>query len=231
MVLKNSNSVRRIRIAARQSDLARLQAWDVGSRLVEKFPGLEIEYSFRASLGDQNASDPLWKMPEKGVFTEDFVKDLQEHKVDLVVHSWKDLPIGDRNGTQIVGTLARADMRDVILVRRDRWEAVKSGANASTFTILTSSPRREFNLATTMSWLLPFPASKIEFRFKPVRGNILTRVKKLFDVDDAVSGDAIIVAKAALDRLLGFDRSKRFSRMPDSRLKLMNSPPRLSTSF
>ena len=60
---------------ARKSDLARLQAYRVGESLQRKFPDLQIEYRFRASLGDINQNDPLWKMPEKGVFTDDFVAD------------------------------------------------------------------------------------------------------------------------------------------------------------
>ena len=109
-----------VRIAARHSDLARLQAYRVGDALKRAHPGLEIVYNFRASLGDLNQTDPLWRMPEKGVFTEDFLKDLTQDAADLVVHSWKDLPTEPRPETEIVATLARADARDLLLFRRDR---------------------------------------------------------------------------------------------------------------
>jgi len=91
----------RLRIAARKSDLARLQALMVGDALAAAQPGCELEYLFRESLGDKNLSDPLWQSPERGVFTEDFVEDLREGRVDLVVHSWKDLPTEDRPGSSI----------------------------------------------------------------------------------------------------------------------------------
>ncbi len=193
-----------VKIAARQSDLARLQAFEVGRALQAVEPKkIKLEFHFRSSLGDQRADDPLWKMPEKGVFTEDFVADIMSGKVDLVVHSWKDLPILDRTGTQIAATLPRADARDVLLVRRDRW-VQRTGPNLRPlpFRVLTSSPRRVYNLEPFLKWALPWPEQPPEIEFVPVRGNIATRVSKLtaLAIDD--SCDAIVVAKAALDRLL-----------------------------
>lgn len=202
----------KIKIAARQSDLARLQAFEVG-RALEKASRpdqkLEIEYAFRSSLGDQRADDPLWKMPEKGVFTEDFVADILSGQVDMVVHSWKDLPIVDRDGTRIVATLDRADARDVLLVRRDRWRTFWQNRKSSApgvFKILTSSPRRVYNLEPFLRWALPWPLQASgnvpQIEFVPVRGNIATRVGKLTLPAMDESFDALVVAKAALDRLL-----------------------------
>ena len=183
----------RIRIAARHSDLARLQAYRVGEALQAARPGLEIEYAFRASLGDQNQSDPLWKMPEKGVFTEDFLADLKEGAADLVVHSWKDLPTEPRPDTEIVATLPRADGRDLMLFRRDRLAGARASGKVR---VLTSSPRRAYNLEKFLCAHLPFEVR--DLAFESVRGNIPTRLKKLLAQDV----DALIVAKAALDRLL-----------------------------
>lgn len=185
--------IQRLRIAARQSDLARLQAYRVGAALRDAHPQLNIEYTFRASLGDVNQTDPLWKMPEKGVFTEDFLKDLIEESADLVVHSWKDLPTEPREATEIVATLPRADVRDVLLFRRDR---MASDVNQGRVRILTSSPRRAHNLGDFLKTHLPFEVTALSF--ENVRGNIPTRLKKLLAQD--VEG--LIVAKAALDRLL-----------------------------
>jgi len=82
----------RLTIAARKSDLARIQAYMVGDALQKNFSELEITYRFSSSLGDRNQHDPLWKMPEQGVFTQDFIRQLESGEVDMVVHSWKDLP-------------------------------------------------------------------------------------------------------------------------------------------
>jgi len=185
-----------IRIAARSSDLARLQAYRVADALRgaarDSGQEIDIEFSFRQSLGDLNQNDPLWQMPEKGVFTEDFLADLREDRADLVVHSWKDLPTEPRPDTEIVATLPRADGRDLFLFRRDRLESARSSGRVR---VLTSSPRRAHNLKAFLENHLPFPA---EVSFENVRGNIPTRLKKLLNQDV----EALIVAKAALDRLL-----------------------------
>jgi hydroxymethylbilane synthase len=186
-------SPQRIRIAARHSDLARLQAYRVGNALRAAHPSLEIEYAFRASLGDQNLSDPLWKMPEKGVFTEDFVRDLHEGKADLVVHSWKDLPTDMRPGLTIAATLPRADQRDLFLFKRSMIETSRRDGRVR---VLTSSPRRAYNLDSFFRSYLPFPVADVAF--ENVRGNIPLRMKKLLDGE----AGALIVAKAAVDRLL-----------------------------
>lgn len=184
----------KIRIAARQSHLARLQAMTVARTLERAQAGVECEFQFRESLGDINAQDPLWKMPEKGVFTQDFVQDLLAGRSDMVVHSWKDLPIEATPGTRIVATLPREDARDLLLVRRAAWDA--RDPRGARLRVLTSSPRRTYNLAAFLPWALPQPVAGVEFL--PVRGNIPTRLRKLV----AGEGDGLVVAKAALDRLL-----------------------------
>ena len=185
-----ASSPTRLKISARKSDLARLQAQQVGSALQQNNPNLEIEYSFRESLGDKNLVDPLWKIPEKGVFTEDFMQDLLEGKTDLVVHSWKDLPTEKKTQTMIAATLPRADARDLLLMK-------KSSQGRSQLRIYSSSPRREANIGPILPELLPWKVEGIEF--ESVRGNIQTRVKKLLESSNL---DGLILAKAALDRLL-----------------------------
>lgn len=182
----------RIRISARKSDLARLQAYAVGQALEKQKSNIQIEYRFRESLGDQNQEDPLWKMPAKGVFTEDFKKDLLEGETDLVVHSWKDLPTELGSQTKIVATLKREDSHDLLLFK-------KSSVLKKKLQIFSSSPRRSWNLSQLLQELLPGSVETVGFA--NVRGNIQTRVRKLLEKTDI---DGLIVAKAALDRLLGF---------------------------
>ena len=98
----------RLTIAARRSELARIQAYQVGDALATAHPHLDLEFSFHESLGDRNQNDPLWQMPEKGVFTQDFREGLLAGNFDLVVHSWKDLAIEDDLETEIVATLPRS---------------------------------------------------------------------------------------------------------------------------
>jgi hydroxymethylbilane synthase len=183
----------RLVLAARRSELARIQALQVGRALEKANPQVTIEYSFHESLGDRNQSDPLWRMPEKGVFTQDLRAGLIAGRYDLAVHSWKDLAIEDDGTTEIAATLLRADMRDLLLIRADRWDGIVENRR---LTILTSSPRRSFNLDPFLRRALP--AKIDEVIFEPVRGNVPTRVRKIWEP----GADGLIVAKAAIDRLL-----------------------------
>lgn len=180
----------KIRLAARKSELAQLQARQVGQAIQRVFPQSEISYHFRESLGDRNLEDPLWKMPEKGVFTEDFYQDLMSGEVDLVVHSWKDLPTVEKEATYIAATLPRADQRDLLLFK-------KKSLGKKAIQIFSSSPRRAYNLGGFLKASLPGAANEISFQ--NIRGNIATRIKK-FIADDSVDG--LVLAKAAADRLL-----------------------------
>lgn len=183
----------RLTLASRRSELARIQAYQVGYQLQQAHPQLEIKYSFHESLGDRNQNDPLWQMPEKGVFTQDFRAGLLNGDFDLVVHSWKDLAIEDDPQTVIAATLPRADARDLLLVRAERWPEVE---RTGVMSILTSSPRRAYNLDSFLRSALPAKLSQLNF--VNVRGNVPTRVRKLFQGET----DGLILAKAALDRLI-----------------------------
>ncbi len=182
----------RLTIACRKSDLARLQAYTVGDALKRHFPDLNIEYTFRASLGDQNQGDPLWKMPSQGVFTQDFVADLVNGQVDMVVHSWKDLPVQNDGSTLLAATLKRADHRDLLLVKKNAVEQIKKRRSLN---LLSSSPRRMYNLPGFLR--RAFPGGLDSVHFDLVRGNIQTRLDKMFQSE----ADGLIVAKAAIDRL------------------------------
>ncbi len=181
----------RLKIAARKSDLARLQAYRVGNALRQKFPSLEIEYQFKESLGDKNLHDPLWKMPERGVFTEDFHADLLAENIDLVVHSWKDLPTEEREGSEICATLPRADSRDLLLVKKSAL-----ARKTRQLKLFSSSPRRAYTLPPFLKNYFPYHIDSVEFQ--SVRGNIATRLRKYRELEI----DGLLVAKAALDRLL-----------------------------
>ena len=186
----------RLRVSGRSSDLSRIQIAQVSEAIWLEAAGIDVVPNFRESLGDRMLESPLSSMPEKGVFTEDFVEDLRNGQTDLVVHSWKDLPTEERDGTRVVATLPRADVRDVLLVRRDLWNQVTPG---STIGILSSSPRREYNLTPFLAWALPI--QDLGIKFIPVRGNVPTRLRKLMEGEH----HGLVVAKAAIDRLLTSD--------------------------
>ena len=103
------------------------------------------------------------------------------------------MPIKLIEGTKIFGTLPRADMRDIIFFKRKNIKKIKKYKK---LTLLTSSPRREYNLSSFLKNALPFETTKINF--ENIRGNIPTRLNKYFDGDS----DGIVIAKSAIDRLL-----------------------------
>jgi hydroxymethylbilane synthase len=181
-------------IAARQSHLARHQAFEVAEALKKKHPTLEIDFHFRESLGDKHLHDPLWKMPERGVFTEDFVDGLIQGEFDLVVHSWKDLPVDSRDGLALIACLPRADQRDLLLVKK---ESLQKDFSNQKLTIYSSSPRRILNLTQLLPQLWPQKISELDFQ--SVRGNIPTRIRKMLEAPEV---DGLVLAKAALDRLM-----------------------------
>jgi hydroxymethylbilane synthase len=183
-----------LRLLSRASALAVLQATLVERALLARWPDITAERLTRSSAGDRDPQIDLWAAADKGLFTSDLSEALVNDAADLVVHSWKDLPTTGHPGTLVAATLERADPRDVLLVRRG---ALSTGA--ATFNVLSSSPRRAWQIQGSVSRLLPWPVTEV--RVTNVRGNVPTRLSKLVNGE----GDALIVAKAALDRLLSSD--------------------------
>ena len=183
----------RVRLLSRASALARLQTALVERALRAAHPHLDVRCLTRTSAGDLDQTSPLWKLPDKGAFTADISRALLDGAADVAVHSFKDLPTEMPAGTRIAGALPRADARDVLVTRkttvRERPAALR---------ILSSSPRRAWLLGETLSTVLPWPVPAVEA--VPVRGNIETRLTKLLQGKE----HGLVVAKAALDRLLGF---------------------------
>jgi hydroxymethylbilane synthase len=182
-----------VRILSRGSALARLQAALVERALTAAHPGIAIASATRTSAGDRDLTSPLWKLTDKGAFTADLSEALRRNEADIVVHSFKDLPIELPEGTRVAGALARADARDLLLMRRDVVDA-----RPAKISVLSSSPRRAWLVQDTLPALLPWHVEAVELA--AVRGNVETRVRRLIDG----SGHGLVVAKAALDRLLGF---------------------------
>ena len=183
----------RVRLLSRASALARLQAAIVERALRAAHPGIEIACLTRTSAGDQDQTSPLWKLPDKGAFTADLSRALIDDAADVAVHSFKDLPTDMPSGTRIAGALPRGDARDVVLIRKAVVDE-----RPSQLRILSSSPRRAWLLSESVPQLLPWPVHGTEA--VAVRGNIETRLRKLVEGNE----HGLVVAKAALDRLLGF---------------------------
>lgn len=178
-------------IGSRKSHLAKHQAYKVEAELNDKFPEVKTDFYFKPSFGDLNLDLDLSKTQSRGVFTADFLQALKSKECDLVVHSWKDLPIDNNPDTEVVATLKREDTRDLLLVKKKSFEK-------NNLTVLTSSPRRVFNLKKFFKFL----ETDKNLEFKEIRGNIPTRFNKFLSDNEA---DVFAVALAAVKRLIETD--------------------------
>lgn len=170
--------MKKIKIGTRGSKLALAQTKIVQDALKREFPDLDVEIVVIKTQGDKVLDKSLIEIGDKGLFINEFESALLDNKIDIAVHSAKDLPSDLKSGLDIICTPKRADARDVLVFRK----------NLKKFSIIgTSSPRREFYMKQY------FPNSEI----KMIRGNVDTRLKKLEDGEY----DAIVLAKAGLDRL------------------------------
>ena len=189
-----TNNINSISIVSRASSLATIQAKMVGDRIQEILPDISIIYHTTKTNADMNVNINISDPSEIGIFTRDISTRVIDGECDLAVHSWKDLPIEPSNKTEIIGTLDRGDMRDVIIMK----PKTASLELKKEIKILTSSPRRRFNLGQALPKLIPVKFKNINCI--DIRGNIHTRLKKF----ESGNEDAIILAKVALDRLIEY---------------------------
>lgn len=173
----------RIVIGSRASELALAQAAAVEKMIGEFYPGTEVEIKEIITKGDQIIDKPFHEIDGKGLFLKELEKELLAGKIDLAVHSLKDVPTELPAGLELLGPTLRADARDVFVSME--YGSVSELPEGSV--IGTSSLRRT-------SQLLGFRPDLV---VKPIRGNVNTRLKKLAEEDY----DGIVLAAAGLERL------------------------------
>lgn len=171
-----------IRIGTRRSRLALAQTAMVAAALTERFPGIEIHTVEIVTHGDRVLDKPLDKIGGKGVFVEEIEQAMRSGKIDVAVHSAKDLPVQLGEGLEIAGVLPRGDSRDMLITR---CGVEYSGSDR--FTVGTGSLRRRRN----------FTALYPNAEFADIRGNVDTRLRKL----SAGEYDGIILCAAGIQRL------------------------------
>jgi len=175
-------------IGSRGSKLALWQANWVKSELERRHVGLLVEIEIIKTTGDRFAAASLTQIGGKGVFTKEIEEALLENRVQLAVHSLKDLPTVLPDGLHLAAITEREDPRDALVVGPQLSSTVHSllelpeGARVG-----TSSLRRASQLRNLRSDLV----------LLELRGNVETRLRKL----DEGAFDAIILASAGLLRL------------------------------
>jgi hydroxymethylbilane synthase len=178
----------KLTIGSRGSRLARWQAEWVQTQLSALHPQAEFSLKIIKTTGDEMKSTPLAIIGGKGVFTKEIDEALLDHRIDLAVHSLKDLPTLIPNGLTLAAITEREDAHDALLTRVEVPRSTSSLDGLPPDAVVgTSSPRR----AAQLKSLRP------DIVVKDLRGNIETRIAKLDNGDY----DAIILAAAGLRRL------------------------------
>jgi len=176
----------RIRIGTRGSQLALWQATHVKGLLEAAWPGLTVEVEEIRTRGDRDQATSLTATGGIGFFTKEIEQALIEKRVDVAVHSLKDLPTVLVPGLVLGAVPEREDTRDVLIGRPGRVDAVTDLTPGTR--VATSSPRRQGQLQAAC------PGIVVE----EIRGNVPTRIGK---VREEGGPDATILALAGLKRL------------------------------
>ena len=170
-----------IRIGSRESALAVRQAEIIRDLILEHEPETEIEIITMKTTGDKILDKSLEKIGGKGLFVKELDRALMEGRIDLAVHSLKDMPIEENEELPILAYGKREDPRDVLIYRKGLTKLPERAV------IGTSSRRR----ALQMERLFP------GCTFRGIRGNVQTRMRKL----EEEGYDATLLAAAGLKRL------------------------------
>ncbi|MGC1378559.1 MAG: hydroxymethylbilane synthase [Anaerolineales bacterium] len=179
-----------VRIGSRGSALARRQTDWVLTQLQQRWPDLKCRVEYFSAAGDRAADRPLPKFGEQGVFTGDLAHALQDRKIDLAVHSLKDLPVDETPGLTLAAICERADAHDALVVA----DPPAPGVSAYTLTTLPAHARVGTSSLRRSAQLL---AARPDLDVLPIRGNIDTRIRKTLEGQY----DAILLAVAGLARL------------------------------
>lgn len=188
-----TGSPRTIRVGTRKSALAYKQANFVADALGRLHPHVKFDIVGMDSLADKDKITALYKFDKadgKGLWTNELEAGLRADELDLVVHSLKDMPTHLPDGLVLACVPVREDPRDVVVVKADLAGAYKTLDDLPAGAVVgTSSVRR----------MAQIRRRRPDLRFRDVRGNIDTRLRKL----DAADGEysALILAAAGLSRM------------------------------
>lgn len=170
-----------LRVGSRDSKLAVAQTEIILNDIRKAHPEMEIQLITMKTTGDKILDRNLDQIGGKGLFVKELDKALLEHRIDLSIHSLKDLPMEINQDLPLVGLSKREDPRDVLILKPGGSLDVAKGC------IGTSSRRRMEQLKKL------YPQAS----FRGIRGNVQTRLRKLKEEEYG----AIVLAKAGLVRL------------------------------
>ncbi len=169
-------------VGSRGSKLALIQAESVVAMIRETNPGIKVGISHIVTQGDRDPHIQFDQMEGIGVFVKELEEALLDGRIDLAVHSLKDMPTQIASGLCLAAVTERLDPRDVLVSRGERLVELAYGAK-----IGTGSLRRAVQLSVC----------RPDLEICGIRGNVDTRLRKVADGEF----DGVILAAAALKRL------------------------------
>ena len=187
-----------LRLGTRRSALAWVQSSQVAQALRDAHPGLEIEMVGIDTRGDRIQDVPLTGLEGKEFFTAEIDAALREGRVDLTVHSLKDLSL-ERPAELMLGAVPRrANPRDIAIFAPDVMDRLREGKGLR---IGTGSPRRQQLLPPFFTQALPF-GDRNTIELVGLRGNVDTRLRRVREPRGSERQlDGIVLALAGLTRL------------------------------
>jgi hydroxymethylbilane synthase len=188
--------MRQIAIGTRGSKLAIIQAQELQKHLTKAFPELKTNLVKIRTTGDRNLAAPLDEFAGQGIFVKELEKALLDERIDLAVHSLKDLPTEIPDCLKLAAVTARLDPKDVLVSRVGKLSELPAGSKVG-----TGSRRRAVQLL----------ARRPNVQVLNIRGNIDTRLRKVSEGEF----DAIIVAAAGMIRLGLQDRISEYLPIED----------------
>lgn len=191
------------KIGTRGSLLALTQCTQVKNQL-ERLTGDKFELEVIKTQGDLIQNAPLWQLDGKDFFTKELDEALLSGRVDLVVHSYKDLGSVRPEGIALAAITKRTFAHDILLIKKSTIARLQAGALQQDFVVGTSSPRRMVNLEKNLAAFLP-KGSHLKISPKVLRGNVNTRIEKLKHDEY----DAIVLALPGIERLALTESSRR----------------------
>ncbi|MDZ7343403.1 MAG: hydroxymethylbilane synthase, partial [candidate division KSB1 bacterium] len=175
-----------LRLGTRRSDLALWQANHVRAKLLALYPQLEVELVKIDTRGDKVLNQPIPELGGKGLFTDEIDQQLRSGKIDLAVHSLKDLPVELPKGLALAAVCDRRWVHDVLIAPNHfTLKTLPSGSRVGTCSLRRTAQVKAF---------------RRDLEILPLRGNVPTRLRKLENGDY----EAIILAEAGVRRL-GFE--------------------------
>jgi hydroxymethylbilane synthase len=173
-----------LRVGTRGSKLSLVQTDIVLDQLKGKNPDLTVERRVIKTKGDEDQRTPIFSINQKGIFEKEIDQAVLQGKIDVAVHSLKDVPVFDRDAKLVIASMPQRGSPANVLVSKnsEHLRELKTGSRVGTSSLLRVAQLKR---------------ARPDLQAVPIRGNVDSRVRKI----ETGEFDAVILAEAGLMRL------------------------------